>query len=277
MITDHFNPGLLEGRTAFITGGGSGVNLAIGKAFAALGARIGICGRTRERLESGRIALEALGAEVFTAVADVRDADAVQAALDACRLALGPVDILVCGAAGNFVAPAEAISAKGFRTVVEIDLLGTFHATRAAFPQLRETKGNILFVSGGQSFVPFAFQAHVGAAKAGIDNLMRNLALEWGRYGIRCNSIVPGPVKDTEGMKRLGGPEDPDLWREMTPLGRMAEQEEIGQAAAFLVSPLASYISGAGLRVDGGQNLTGSTLFNAAIARALAAGPGDPA
>ncbi|MDD3444151.1 MAG: SDR family oxidoreductase [Zavarzinia sp.] len=270
MITELFNANLLKGQTAFITGGGSGVNLAIGRAFAALGARIGICGRTEERLASGRATLEALGAEVFTAVADVRDPDAVQAALDGCKAALGPVSILVCGAAGNFVAPAEAISAKGFRTVVEIDLLGSFHATRAAFDQLRETKGNILFVSGGQSFVPFAFQAHVGAAKAGIDNLMQNLALEWGRYGIRCNSIVPGPVKDTEGMKRLGGEAEPSLWNEMTPLGRMAEQEEIGQAAAFLASPLASYVSGARLCVDGGQNLTGSTLFNGAIARELA-------
>lgn len=269
MITDYFKPDLLKGRTAFITGGGSGVNLAIGRALAALGARIGICGRTEERLNSGRAALEALGAPVFTAIADVRDADAVERALDGTKAALGPVDILVCGAAGNFVAPAEAISAKGFRTVVEIDLLGTFHATRAAFPQLRETRGNVLFVSGGQSFVPFAYQAHVGAAKAGIDNLMQNLALEWGRFGIRCNSIVPGPVKGTEGMKRLGGEAEPDLWREMTPLGRMAEQEEIGQAAAFLVSPLASYISGARLCVDGGQNLTGSSLFNAAIAQEL--------
>lgn len=269
MITDYFKPDLLKGRTAFITGGGSGVNLAIGRALAALGARIGICGRTEERLNSGRAALEALGAPVFTAIADVRDADAVERALDGTKAALGPVDILVCGAAGNFVAPAEGISAKGFRTVVEIDLLGTFHATRAAFPQLRETRGNVLFVSGGQSFVPFAYQAHVGAAKAGIDNLMQNLALEWGRFGIRCNSIVPGPVKGTEGMKRLGGEAEPDLWREMTPLGRMAEQEEIGQAAAFLVSPLASYISGARLCVDGGQNLTGSSLFNAAIAQEL--------
>lgn len=270
MITDYFARDLLKGQTAFITGGGSGVNLAIGRAFAMLGARIGICGRTAERLAGGRAALEALGAEVFTAIADVRDPEAVQAALDGCRAALGPVSILVCGAAGNFVAPAEGISAKGFRTVVEIDLLGSFHATRAAFDQLRETKGNILFVSGGQSFVPFAFQAHVGAAKAGIDNLMQNLALEWGRHGIRCNSIVPGPVKDTEGMKRLGGEVEPGLWAEMTPLGRMAEQEEIGQAAAFLVSPLASYVSGARLCVDGGQNLTGSTLFNGAIARELA-------
>ncbi|PWR19495.1 SDR family oxidoreductase [Zavarzinia aquatilis] len=267
MITDYLSPTLLAGRTAFITGGGSGVNLAIAKAFAALGARVGICGRSAERLAVGRTALEALGAGVFTATADVRDAEAVQAAIDGCGAALGPISILVCGAAGNFIAPAEEISPKGFRTVVDIDLLGTFHATRAAFPQLRETRGSVLFVSGGQSFVPFAFQAHVGAAKAGIDNLMQNLALEWGRYGIRCNSIVPGPVKGTEGMKRLGGEAEPGLWDQMTPLGRMAEPEEIGQVAAFLVSPLASYVSGARLTVDGGQNLTGSSLFNAALAR----------
>lgn len=272
MITRHFNPDLLAGKVAFVTGGGSGVNLAIGEALAALGARIGICGRTQSRLDGGRATLEAQGADVFAAVADVRDPDAVEDALSGCKAALGPVDILVCGAAGNFIAPAEAISAKGFRTVVEIDLMGSFNAARAAFPQLVETRGNILFVSGGQSFVPFGYQAHVGAAKAGIDNLMRNLALEWGRFGIRCNSIVPGPVRGTEGMKRMAGADDQGPWPEMTPLGRMAEPAEIGQAAAFLVSPLASYVSGACLTVDGGQNLTGSSLFNRALSDMLKTG-----
>ncbi len=273
-ITDYLNPRALSGRTAFVTGGGSGINLGIGEALASLGANVAICGRTQERLDTGRAALEARGAKVFTAIADVRDDAALAAAMAASRAALGPIDFLVCGAAGNFMAPAEAISAKGFRTVVEIDLLGAFNAASAAFEQLKETRGSILFVSGGQSFVPFAFQAHVGAAKAGIDNLMTNLALEWGRYGIRANSIVPGPIAGTEGMKRMGGDAGEAMWRAMTPLGRMGTVAEIGGVAAFLATPLAAYISGARITVDGGQNLTGSSLFNEAIARALPARPG---
>jgi len=275
MITQMFKPGILRGEVAFITGGGSGINLAIGKALARLGAGVGICGRTAERLDAGRRELEATGAKVFTAVADVRDDAAVQAAVSACGVALGPISFAVCGAAGNFVAPAEAMSPKGFRAVVEIDLLGAFHTAHACFDQLRQTRGALLFVSGGQSYVPFAYQAHVGAAKAGIDNLMANLALEWGRYGIRANSIVPGPIEGTEGMSRMGGKDAEAIWKAMTPLGRMGKLEDVANVAAFLATPLAAYISGARLAVDGGQNLTGSHVFNRAIGDVLAASTGE--
>lgn len=274
MITDFINPETLRGQVAFITGGGSGINLAIGKALARLGANVGICGRTAERLETGRQELERVGAKVFTAVADVRDAGAVQDAVSACGEVLGPINFAVCGAAGNFVAPAEAISPNGFRTVVEIDLLGAFHAAHACFEQLRLTRGALLFVSGGQSYVPFAYQAHVGAAKAGIDNLMANLALEWGRYGIRANSIVPGPVEGTEGMNRMGGADAEVIWKKMTPLGRMGKLDDVANVAAFLATPLASYVSGARIAVDGGQNLTGSHVFNQAIGDAMDASKG---
>ncbi|WP_168454913.1 SDR family oxidoreductase [Sphingopyxis microcysteis] len=276
MITDIICPHALRDQVAFITGGGSGINLAIGKALARLGASVGICGRTAERLDAGRKELEACGATVFTAVADVRDDAAVQAAVATCGEALGPISFAVCGAAGNFVAPAEAISPKGFRTVVEIDLLGAFHAAHACFEQLRQTRGSLLFVSGGQSYVPFAYQAHVGAAKAGIDNLMANLALEWGRYGIRANSIVPGPIEGTEGMNRMGGESAEAIWKAMTPLGRMGKLEDVANVAAFLATPLASYLTGARIAVDGGQNLTGSHVFNRAIGEALDASKGEP-
>jgi len=274
MITQMFKPDILQGEVAFITGGGSGINLAIGKALARLGARVGICGRTAERLDAGRQELEATGAKVFTAVADVRDDAAVRAAVSACGATMGPISFVVCGAAGNFLAPAEAISPKGFRTVVEIDLLGAFHTAHACFDQLRRTRGALLFVSGGQSYVPFAYQAHVGAAKAGIDNLMANLALKWGRYGIRANSIVPGPIAGTEGMHRMGGTDAEAIWKAMTPLGRMGKLEDVANVAAFLATPLAAYVSGARIAVDGGQNLTGSHVFNRAIGDALAASTG---
>lgn len=268
-ITSCLAPRLFHGHTAFVTGGGSGINLGIAKAFAALGASVAICGRTAERLEAATQELRSFGGSVFTAVADVRDPDALAEAIDRAAAELGDIGTLVCGAAGNFVSPAEAMSPKGFRTVIEIDLLGAFHAAHAAFEQLKRTRGSVIFVSGGQSYVPFRYQAHVGAAKAGVDMLMRNLALEWGPLGIRCNSIVPGPVEGTEGMNRLTPEGDANFWPRMVPLGRMARVEEVAQMAVVLASPLGSYVSGAVLPVDGGQNLTGSALFNEQVERML--------
>ena len=270
-ITDYFSDSLFKGKVVFITGGGSGINLGVAKNFAAVGADVGICGRTAEKLEAARAELEALGARVTTAVADVRDYDALEAAFAQTRDELGPIDVLVCGAAGNFICPAENLSAGGFKSVVDIDLLGSFNASRAAFEQLRETQGSILFISAGQAFIPYAAQAHCGAAKAGIDNLMRNLALEWGRYGIRSNSIAPGPIEGTEGMKRLA-PGDEAFharFKRAIPLGRYGTVDDIGQVAVFLASPLASYVTGTLVVADGGQNLPGSGLYTYMMMKAM--------
>jgi NAD(P)-dependent dehydrogenase (short-subunit alcohol dehydrogenase family) len=253
---------LFKGKTVFVTGGGSGINLGVAKHFAALGAQVAICGRTQARLDAAAAELRALGAKVCPVAADVREMAALDAALTRCQDELGAIDVLVCGAAGNFLAPAEKMSANAFKTVIDIDLLGSFNASRAAFEQLRRTRGSLIFISAGMAYMPHAFQAHVGAAKAGIDMLMRNLALEWGRHGIRANSIVPGPIEGTEGMKRLSDPAQKDLFVNSVPLRRMGTVDDIGQAAVFLASPLASYITGCVLVCDGGQNLAGSALFN---------------
>jgi NAD(P)-dependent dehydrogenase (short-subunit alcohol dehydrogenase family) len=255
-------PDLFATKTVFVTGGGSGINLGVARHFAALGAQVAICGRTQARLDAAAEELRALGARVCPVAADVRDMAALQAALSRCREELGDVDVLVCGAAGNFLAPAEQLSANAFKTVVDIDLLGSFNAARAAYDQLRRTQGSILFISAGMAYMPHAFQAHVGAAKAGIDMLMKNLALEWGSHGIRANSIVPGPIDGTEGMKRLSDPAQQAQFVGGIPLQRMGTVDDIGQAAVFLASPLASYITGCVLVCDGGQNLAGSAFFN---------------
>ena len=270
-ITAYFSRELFKGKTVFITGGGSGINLGIAKNFAAVGANVAICGRTEEKLDNAAVELRAFGAKVCTAVADVREMAALEAALAKTKTELGSVDVLICGAAGNFLVSAEQLSANGFRTVIDIDLMGAFNASRAAFSQLQETKGSIIFISAGQAYMPYAYQVHVAAAKAGIDMMMKNLALEWGRYGIRCNSIVPGPIDGTEGMKRLSSP---DALAQLTagiPLGRLGTVDEMGQVAVFLASPLASYISGTVLVADGGQNLSGSALFNLGTEKMLKA------
>lgn len=262
-VLRYFANDLFRGKTVFVTGGGSGINLGIARNFATLGADVAICGRTQEKLDAAATELRALGAKVCPVAADVRDFAALEAAFARSRAELGPMNVLVCGAAGNFLVPAEKLSANGFKTVVDIDLLGSFNASRAAFSQLKETKGALIYISAGMAYMPHAYQVHVGAAKAGIDMMMRNLALEWGRHGIRVNSIVPGPIEGTEGMKRLAGPEAKQAIIDAVPLHRMGTVDDIGQTAAFLASPLASYISGCVVVCDGGANLAGSASFNA--------------
>lgn len=272
-IEQYLNRDLMRGTSVFITGGGSGINLAIAHAFARVGADIAICGRTRERLEAAASELKVHEVRVSTSVADVRDPDLVAAALAKTQDDLGPISTLICGAAGNFLAPAEMLSSKGFQTVLNIDLLGSFHAAHAAFEQLRQTRGSVLFVSAGQAEQPFLHQAHVGAAKAGIDSLMRHLALEWGPYGIRSNAVVPGPISGTEGMKRLAEQVGEQAWTDGIPLGRFGDADEVAAMAVVLSSPLAAFVTGARLEIDGGLTLSGSGLVN----RALAASSPQPA
>jgi NAD(P)-dependent dehydrogenase (short-subunit alcohol dehydrogenase family) len=267
MIIDQYLPtDLYKGKTVFVTGGGSGINLGIACNFAALGAHIAICGRTQERLDTAATQLRSLNehvrGKVLPVAADVRDPAALEAAFARTQAEVGTIDVVVAGAAGNFLCPAEELSPNGFRTVIEIDLLGAFHASRFAFEQLKQTKGCLIYVSAPQATVPQAYQAHVGAAKAGIDIMMKNLAIEWGRHGIRANSIVPGPIAGTEGMKRLSNDEaTADMLRSI-PLRDHGTVDDIGQAAVFLASPLARYITGAVLAVDGGMTLIGSALWN---------------
>jgi len=262
LVTRYLAKDLFNGKTVFVTGGGSGINLGVAKNFAALGANVAICGRTQEKLNAAAAELSALGAKVCAVAADVREFGALEKAFARSAAELGPMDVLVCGAAGNFLVPAETLSPNGFKSVIDIDLLGSFNASRASFEQLRATKGTIIYISAGMAYMPHAFQVHVGAAKAGIDMMMKNLAIEWGRHGVRTNSIVPGPIEGTEGMKRLSGEAQLAKFINGIPLKRMGTVDDIGQAAVFLASPLAAYISGCVMVVDGGQNLAGSALFN---------------
>ncbi|MDE2454067.1 MAG: SDR family NAD(P)-dependent oxidoreductase, partial [Burkholderiales bacterium] len=226
MLIDQLLPrDLFRNKTVFVTGGGSGINLGVAKNFAALGAHVAICGRTQDKLDAAAVELRAInarvGAKVCAVAADVRDAAALEAAFARSEAELGPMDVLVSGAAGNFLAPAEKLSPNGFKTVIDIDLIGSFNASRSAFAQLQRTRGCLIYISAGMAYMPHAFQAHVGAAKAGIDMLMKNLAIEWGRYGVRANSIVPGPIEGTEGMKRLTDPAQKDRFLQAVPLRRM--------------------------------------------------------
>ncbi|SMO97562.1 NAD(P)-dependent dehydrogenase, short-chain alcohol dehydrogenase family [Thalassovita litoralis] len=244
------------GKTVFVSGGTSGINLGIAQHFAREGANVFVISRDSAKVEAAVAGLRALGAQADGLSADVRQFDQVKGALDQCAQTFGPIDILVSGAAGNFLAKAENISSNGFRAVMEIDVLGTHHVMSAAFPHLRKPGACILNISAPQGSVAMVGQAHVCAAKSGIDMLTRALALEWGPYGIRVNSVSPGPIADTEGQKRLvPNPAAVQERIDAIPLRRMGSLTDVSDLCLFLASDKAAYITGTVIPVDGGTTL----------------------
>lgn len=253
------NPFDFRGKTVFVAGGTSGINLGVAQAFAQRGAKLAVLSRKAEKVDAAVALLRQHGGEVRGYAADVREYTAIEAALKTAASELGPIDVLVSGAAGNFPAPALGMSANAFKTVVEIDLLGTFHVLRAAFAHLKKPGASVINISAPQAYNPMHFQMHVCAAKAGVDMVTRVGALEWGAAGVRVNSVVPGPIADTEGMKRLAPtPAMEKVIRDSVPLGRYGSVQEIADACLWLSSPMAAYVSGVVLPVDGGWSLGGA-------------------
>ncbi len=246
-------------KTVFVFGGTSGINLGIAKCFARAGANVSVASRSQDKVDAAVEALCELGSTSFGYSLDVREVQDVKAALARHATDAGEIDVLVSGAAGNFPAFANGMSPRGFKSVVDIDLLGSFHVLQSAFPYLRKPGASVINISAPQAFVAMPMQSHVCAAKAGVDMLTRTLALEWGVEGIRINSITPGPIDDTEGMKRLAPTEQ--IRAQVThsvPLRRMGHVDDIGNAAMFLSSDAGAYVSGVVLPVDGGWAVAGA-------------------
>ena len=246
-----FRDNLLRGKVAFITGGSSGICLRIAERFAGQGAKVALLGRTQEKLERATAGIREAGGDAIGFSADVRDYAALSGALQKAHEQYGEIDILLCGAAGNFPAPVLGMSANGFKAVIDIDLLGTFNTCRAAYEHLRKPGASVIAISATHAFRPIPLQAHVCAGKAGVDILIKTLAVEWGPK-VRVNLITAGYVRtelshlyygDEEGIAAVGA---------TIPLGRMAEPGDIGDGCLLLASPLARYISGANLAVHGG-------------------------
>jgi NAD(P)-dependent dehydrogenase (short-subunit alcohol dehydrogenase family) len=243
-----------------VIGGTSGINRGVAESFARAGASVAVASRSQEKVDDTVLSLEKSGAKAALGRAfDVRDSPAVFEGIGWFAKELGKIDVLVSGAAGNFPAFTADMSVNAFKTVIDIDLMGTMHVMKAAYSHLRRPGASIINISAPQAFLPFDGQAHVCAAKAGVDMITRTLALEWSMEGIRINSVVPGYIADTEGARRLA-PTSEALEQVLRniPRGRLGTKDDVANACLFLASDLASYISGQIISVDGALYQRGS-------------------
>jgi NAD(P)-dependent dehydrogenase (short-subunit alcohol dehydrogenase family) len=244
-------------KAVFISGGTSGINLGIAKAFARRGDKVLVFGRDAAKADAAAEEIRAeTGSDVMAGSADVRDPAAIAALFAEATARLGAPSVVIAGAAGNFMAPAVGISPNGFKTVVDIDLLGTYNVFKAAFDVVATPGASLIAITAPQAERPFPQQVHVCAAKAGVNMVVKVLAMEWGKAGIRVNAISPGPIAGTEGVERMA-PTDADKaeWVERIAVKRMGSAEDIAQAAIFLSSDAGSYITGTILDCDGGMKL----------------------
>lgn len=245
-----------KSKTVVVAGGTSGINRGIAKGFAESGARLFVFSRSQDKVDDTVTELREMGTEADGCAADVRHVEEVEAAFAKCAESFGAIDVLVSGAAGNFWALAKDISSNGFRSVLEIDVMGTYHVMNAAYPHMTKPGGSIINISAGQSLRAQIGQIHANAAKAGVDQITRTLAMEWGSEGIRVNSVIPGLIGETEGLKRVYPTETALKKRLKTiPMGRTGKLQEVADLCMFLSSERAEYITGAVIPVDGGSGI----------------------
>jgi NAD(P)-dependent dehydrogenase (short-subunit alcohol dehydrogenase family) len=259
------------GKHVFVAGGTSGINLGIALAFASAGAKLSVLSRSADKVQAAVVTLtEAGAASAIGYSADVRQYDDIARSMQAAHAAHGELDVLISGAAGNFPAPMAGMSANAFKSVIDIDLLGTFNVMRSAFEYLRKPGASLINISAPQSLAAMPLQGHVCAAKAGVDMITRSLALEWGPMGIRVNSVIPGPIEGTEGLNRLASTDEAlKAVVQTVPLKRLGSPADIANACLFLSSDYGNYVSGAILPVDGGWYLGGAGSAGQIIAAGL--------
>lgn len=255
-MSDAFREQVLAGKVAVVAGASSGINLGIAQHLRRAGARVAVLSRSAERIEAAAQTMTGGDDDALGFAADVRDFDAVAAVFGEVESRFGKIDIVVSGAAGNFHAPAARLSANGFRTVIEIDLIGTFNVLRASFPHLNRPGASLMSITAPGGSLPSMFQAHANSAKAGINMLTKCLAMEWGPGGIRVNAISPGPISGTEGMARLAAtPERETFLKGRLALRDYGSKRDIADVALFLSSDNSRYITGTIIDCDGGSAL----------------------
>ncbi|GBE78773.1 Peroxisomal 2,4-dienoyl-CoA reductase SPS19 [Sparassis crispa] len=247
--TAVFKDGLFDGKVLFCTGGGSGICKAMTEAVMRHGANATIVGRKLDRLTASAAELaKATGRECLPAQADVRDPKQVHDAVAKTIAKFGRIDYVICGAAGNFLAPISGLSENGFKTVVEIDTFGTYNTIKATLPHVRASKGSYIHVSATLHYRGTPYQIHVSAAKAAVDAMSAVLAVEEGPHGVRSNVIAPGAIANTEGASRLMVKNT----EYAAPAGRIGDVLDVANATIFLFSGAAAFISGQIIVVDGG-------------------------
>ncbi|KGB76970.1 peroxisomal 2,4-dienoyl-CoA reductase [Cryptococcus deuterogattii 99/473] len=255
-----FKPDLFKGKVLFCTGGRSGICYQIVETMMSLGVDAAIVGRDAKGLEESAKRLEeTTGRKCIPAPADVRQPDQLKNAVKRTQDAFDRIDFVICGAAGNFLAPISGLTERAFRTVIEIDLLGTYNTLKATLPLVRSSQGSYVHISATFHYRGVPYQSHVGAAKAGVDALSHSIAVEEGPWGVRSNVIAPGPIAGTVGMDKLGV-KGHKIEREV-PLGRLGSTVDIANAAVFLFSPASAWITGSTLVVDGGENHIRTTML----------------
>ena len=262
-----FRDGLLDGQVGIVTGGATGIGLGISTTLAQLGMHVVLASRKPENLQPAVDAIVAAGGKASSVAVDVRDQARVQAMAKQVHDELGRIDLLVNNAAGNFYKKSEDLSENAWKSVIEIDLYGTFFCTQAVFPYMKaQGGGRVVSTSMTLHYRGWPLMAHATAAKAGVDALTRTLAVEWAEHGIRINAIAPGPIP-TAGVRKAFTPPPgapvPDLFsvdkamdafaRNTIPLKRWGTPEDIGQMVAYLASPAGDWITGAIFVVDGGE------------------------
>lgn len=257
-----FRADLLSGMVVAVTGGGSGIGLEITRECAALGAKVAIGARTLERLEAAAEPLRADGAEIYCAAVDIRDQEAVQGWVDGVHEHFGQIDVLVNNAGGQFPSPAEDIRPKGWRAVIDLNLNGTWYMSQAVGRHMiARGEGQIINIVANM-WRGFPGMAHTGAARAGVVNLTKTLAMEWAKHGVRVNAVAPGLIRST-GLDKYA-PEiraafETEIPKQI-PMRRLGVVEDIAWAVAYLASPAGAYITGETVCVDGGQQHWGTTF-----------------
>jgi citronellol/citronellal dehydrogenase len=253
-----FRPGLFSGHVAIVTGGGSGIGLAIARTLCELGASVAIAGRDADKLERARARLADRGWTVHAGVCDIREVEQISSFVASVRSALGEVSVLVNNAGGQFPTPAELLSPRGWDAVIRNNLNGTFYVTRevAVSSMIPRRRGRIVNIIANVAR-GFPGMVHTGAARAGVENMTKTLAVEWSQHGIGVNSIAPGIIRSS-GTDRY--PEElVEMSRQRTPMKRLGTPGEVAELCAYLASEAASFVTGETWYIDGGAHLWGDT------------------
>lgn len=253
-----FRDGLFENRVAIVTGGATGIGLAIAEDLVQLGAKVVVASRKLERLEVAARGLSSdYGAEVMAVQCNVRDRVQVEALFDRTIAHFGKVDYVVNNGGGQFPSPAESITEKGWHAVIETNLTGTWHMSQAAAQKWMRANGGKIITIVADMWRGFPGMVHTGAARAGAVNMAKTLAVEWAQYGILVNCVAPGVILST-GMHNYP-PGLPERAQTQVPLKRLGRVEEVAWAVSYLLSPAGDYVTGETIRVDGGGSLWGSS------------------